>query len=176
MGQTQQPFWKDSLQKSKIILLIRFLSFLISCKKQCFCPLYNKTEKVQSKTARQICDSEYLSAMTKAWPRSPKSRSRSRSRSLSEIEIAIAIPIPIWKTICDPIAIAALQSHDLLGDIFTYKLMELLVIIWKKVVMYEIILLFLMKQALPLPFLILKAWKTLQTHCFEINSFNSCLK
>ena len=26
MGQTQQPFWKDSLQKSKIILLIRFLA------------------------------------------------------------------------------------------------------------------------------------------------------
>ena len=38
--------------------------------------------------------------------------------------------------------------------------------------MYEVILLFLMKQALRLSFLILKAWKTLQTHYFGLNLFS----
>ena len=43
-------------------------------------------------------------------------------------KIEIAIPIPIWKTMCDPIAIAAPQSRDLLDDLSIYRLMETFVI------------------------------------------------
>ena len=114
----------------------------------------------------------------KAWPRSPKSRSRSRSRSSSKIEIAIAIPIPIWKTICDPIAIAAPRSRDLLGDLFIYRLMETFVIMLKKCsdVWGNSALCNEASIAMPLSFLTLKTWKKLQIHCFGMNLFSVLFK